>query len=175
LENGFALHNPDEVRDQDIIEYCHILLKSPTDSKSHIVHHAYEKKEFYRLGNGTDGSASDVGWHNGVSTIAELYGKYDAIGTLIKGLIYSIRLLVSDEISQMRAEQWVEAWSNEAVREHRLMVPLRLLRAAVAWKPNHDVRALLALAIEERRVLETLLKGKLTPETPEGQEDEDRS
>ena len=62
-----------------------------------------------------------------------------------------------NSISQSQAEKWLAAWQSVPNEGTELEIPVRILAAAVEWKKTRDVRALLALPIEERRILESML------------------
>lgn len=103
-----------------------------------------------------------------VTMLVNLYAKYKSVNQLGQGLVTSISTLVDPLVSQERAEAWFEAWKRVGDKHHDLAVPLRLLSAAVAWKPAHDVRALLTIAIEERRILEKILNVEVPAPEPSG-------
>ena len=92
-----------------------------------------------------------------LTLLAGLYTAHDALADLGQGITDNIPALFDAEISQVRAEAWLAAWQAAGAGKPELEIPLRLLAAAVAWKAKPDVRALLALPIEERRILESLL------------------
>lgn len=92
-----------------------------------------------------------------ISYISRTYKYNNFSSSLGKGITETITYIVLSGVIQEHAEAWLGAWKRAGADQPELEVPLRLLAAAVAWKPKHDVRALLALAIEERRVLEQLL------------------
>lgn len=128
LERGFAVKSFSDERRGDTKSYCRILLKQ----------------------GGRDEAEK-------VATLATLHAKHNAVPQLGQDLIGSIPALFDPEITQDRADAWLAAWNAAGQGKPDLAIPLRLLTAAVAWKPKRDVRALLALAIEERRILERLL------------------
>ena len=88
---------------------------------------------------------------------AEAFSKRKAVPQLGQGLIQSIPTLFEPEVTDARANEWLASWTAAGEGKPDLIVPLRLLKAAVEWKPKRDIRALLQLAIEERRILEQLL------------------
>jgi tetratricopeptide (TPR) repeat protein len=92
-----------------------------------------------------------------VSTLIDIYVRHDATAQLGEGLIQSISALIERDVSQRRAEAWLAAWQTAGEGKPEMEIPLRLLAAAVAWKSARDVRALLALPIEERRILEQII------------------
>ena len=60
-------------------------------------------------------------------------------------------------MSQSLAEERLSAWKNASTDHDELQIPVRILEAAVEWKRTRSMRALMALPIEERRILESLL------------------
>ena len=134
LEDGLAISSPEDIKFEDTTAYCKIFLQ-----------------------NRQPDEPQKIAW------LINLYAKHNAVGKLGQGLIASIPLLVGPEITQARADEWCELWNRVGAKQPDLEVPLRLLTAATVWKPKRDVRALLALAIEERRVLEQILQTDAAP------------
>lgn len=95
-----------------------------------------------------------------ILSLISLYVNNDALGRLGQGLTKSIPAVLEDRVSQSGAEEWLAAWEAARGEGAELEIPLRLLAAAVEWKKTQSVRALLALPIEERRILESLLPEK---------------
>lgn len=98
---------------------------------------------------------TDPGWKETVATAEALYRKFEGLDGLGTGLVKTIPLLVEDNVSQSDAEAWLASWSVEPAPE--LEIPLRMVRAAVAWKRDRDRAHLLALPTEQRQILIGLL------------------
>ncbi|MCW3097020.1 MAG: repeat-containing protein [Chthonomonadaceae bacterium] len=92
-----------------------------------------------------------------IKQLTRLYTKNDALDLLGQGLIESIPSVLERRISQSVAEEWQAAWKGVQDAGTELDIPLRILTAAIEWKKTRNVRALLTLPIEERRILESLL------------------
>jgi hypothetical protein len=95
--------------------------------------------------------------HDRTKLVARLYAENDALGLISWCLVETIPQVLDRGITQSAAESWLSAWETASNEGPELNVPLRLLAAAVEWKKNKSPRALLALPIEERRILESLL------------------
>jgi hypothetical protein len=128
VEKVFSLLDADDVFGGDTTEYSKILLDIDLNDKP-----------------------------DKVADLIELYRKNNALLQLGQGVTASIELLLSPMISQAKAEAWVSAWQIGGVDLIELEIPIRLLSAAVMWKAKPDIRVLLSLPAEERRILEELL------------------
>jgi RNA polymerase sigma factor (sigma-70 family) len=83
-----------------------------------------------------------------------------------KRLVGTIPLILSDDVSQKSAEDWLDVSMKAGDGDVKMTIPLRILSAAVDWKATRSRKALFQLRVEERRILESLL--------PEGWEDEEK-
>jgi FliA/WhiG family RNA polymerase sigma factor len=92
-----------------------------------------------------------------IASISRIYADHGALGSLGKGVTQSISAVLESRVSQSVAEEWLRAWQTASQQMAEMEIPLRLLAAAVEWKETRSIRALLALPIEERRILESLL------------------
>jgi hypothetical protein len=68
--------------------------------------------------------------------------------------VQSIPILMSEIVSNKAAQVWQELGS----KYDQFQIPLRLLETAVRYREKSDKRVLLNLPIEERKLLEPLLK-----------------
>lgn len=68
----------------------------------------------------------------------------------------SIPILMSEMVSNKASQGWLELGS----KYEQFQIPLRLLETAVRYREKSDRRVLLNLPIEERKLLEPLLKEK---------------
>ena len=100
-----------------------------------------------------------VDFREKIALLAHLYAKNQALGALGQGVTASIPAVLEEGVSQSVAEAWLAAWQAARSEGEELEIPVRILAAAVEWKRTQNVRALLALPIEERRILESLLPG----------------
>ncbi len=96
-------------------------------------------------------------WSKRIESLIDIYATKEILADLGQGVTQSIRALFAPTITDFIAERWRDAWREAAVGKDELEIPIRLLDAAVKWREKRDRKHLLALAIEERRVLETLL------------------
>jgi DNA-binding transcriptional ArsR family regulator len=92
-----------------------------------------------------------------IKQLTRLYSENDALGLLGQGLAESVPLVLASVVSQSVAEEWQAAWQAVQGIGAELDIPVRMLAATVEWKKTRSVRALLALPIEERRILESLI------------------
>ena len=111
----------------------------------------WDTKEYCRLLLRAEGFQDKVG------SLTAIYAKHDALGALGQWVTESIPEVLEERVSQTVAEQWLAAWQSARGESTELEIPLWLLAAAVEWKKTRSIRALLALPIEERRILESLL------------------
>ena len=117
------------------------------------------------LFNNTKDAAS---WKTRLTTLIELYNKYQALPTLGTALVRqkNIDALMSEMVSDKAAQLWLEIWQEVAWDYDSLQIPLRLLGATVRYRVTKgDERALLELPMEERKLLKPLLQ-KGNPEIP---------
>ncbi len=92
-----------------------------------------------------------------IREIVQAYEDFGALEELGAGLVSSIPLFLPDSVDQEQADRWVADWS-EASGGAGLKIPLKLLKAARAWKEDHDRAHLLGLPAEQREVLAGLLE-----------------
>jgi hypothetical protein len=89
--------------------------------------------------------------------LVSTYSRHASLSQLGRGLVESITDMFELNIPQEDLEMWQAAWESASIDHEELEIPVRLLRAAVAWKHSPDPRILLGLPPEERGVLEELL------------------
>ena len=93
----------------------------------------------------------------GISILSEVYAKNKLLSELGKGLVDAIGSLMSEGISRSTAHAWRDEWEKLTDTYPEMQLPLRLLGVAVRYKDRKDIRVLLELPIEERKILEPLL------------------
>jgi len=98
-----------------------------------------------------------------VPTLFDFYIEQNAIRALQISIVQSILNISRHHVTQKAADEWLAAWQSVAHLGAELEIPLRLLGAAVEWKRTQDVRVLMVLPIEERRILVEML-----PNSPKG-------
>jgi tetratricopeptide (TPR) repeat protein len=96
-------------------------------------------------------------WSERIHALYTCYGQHEALSALGQGLVRSIAVLYSPMVSQTAAQTWYDLWQQHGQHAEALMIPLRLLDAAVRYRTTHDQRMLLHLPMEERAVLEQVL------------------
>ena len=92
-----------------------------------------------------------------IAEFVPLFTEEKALSALGQGLVASIRTLRNADVTPAIALSWWETWQDMVGETKELDLPLRLLGAAARYIEQRDVRHLLALAIEERRLVEPLL------------------
>ena len=97
-------------------------------------------------------------WRRHVEALIEFYKKHN-INILTLAVIIILPL---PEIDDITAQRWLDTWRELAGNMPEFELPLRLLDAAVRYREKRDPRILLSLPIEERKLLESLLKRKRT-------------
>jgi len=98
-----------------------------------------------------------------VAELVDLYAGHSALGHVGRGLVGSIPRLLGPAGDPATSTAWAEAWSAAGAEYDDLVVPLRILEAAVSWQRDGDDERLLRLPAEERAVLQDLL-----PPRPDG-------
>jgi tetratricopeptide (TPR) repeat protein len=97
-------------------------------------------------------------WRKHVAVWIELFARYELLAALGQGLVRSIRTLAISWISGETAKAWCRVWRELSEGHKEMDLPLRLLEAAVEYREKPDERILLRLPIEERTLLEPMLK-----------------
>ncbi len=96
-------------------------------------------------------------WRRFISVWLELFARHERLTQLGQGLVWRIRLLALPWISDAVARVWYDTWRELAGDLEEMALPLRLLKAGVDYKATRDPQVMLALAQEERRLLEPWL------------------
>ncbi len=97
-------------------------------------------------------------WRKHIDVWLQLFTAHGLVSILKVGVLSSIIVLADHVISNTAAVSWGRVW-QESTREYKEMTLLmRLLAAAVEYRATLDDRVLLRLPVEERRVLEPLIK-----------------
>jgi hypothetical protein len=97
-------------------------------------------------------------WRTRLTTLIGLYDKHQVLPALGQSLVRSISALTSPMVSDAAARAWRDVWQELTGDRKEFQIPLRLLDAAVRYRETHDRRVLLALPVEERKLLEPLLE-----------------
>ena len=105
------------------------------------------------------GTRDAAAWRTRVMMLIDLYDKHQIVSALGQGLVRGISELTSPMVSDAAARMWLDVWRDLAGGHDEFQIPLRLLDAAVRYRETHDQRVLLRLPVEEREILEALLKG----------------
>lgn len=92
-----------------------------------------------------------------ITALIVLYDKHEVVSALGQGLVRSISTLTSPMVSDTAAETWLDVWRECAGDRIEFQLPLRFLDVAVRYIKTQDVRILLELSVEERKLLEPLL------------------
>jgi tetratricopeptide (TPR) repeat protein len=94
-------------------------------------------------------------WFAKATDAIQLFRAANALPLLGAGLVGSIKSL---EARPLDARAWHAAWERVGKTESDLQLALRLLATAVEFFQNRDPRVLLELPVEERKLLQPLLK-----------------
>jgi hypothetical protein len=103
------------------------------------------------------GTQNPAIWRRFIAVWLELLARHERLAQLGQGLVWGIRLLVLPWISDAVARAWHDTWRELASDLAEMTLPLRLLKAGVDYKATRNPQVLLALAQEERRLLEPWL------------------
>ncbi|MGI8972154.1 MAG: MarR family transcriptional regulator [Dehalococcoidia bacterium] len=96
-------------------------------------------------------------WRIHISTLIDLYDRHHILAPLGRGLVRSIRPLMSPLVNCAAARMWLDLWRQAAADRAEMRLPLRLLDVAVRYRQAHDPRVLFDLPVEERSLLQPLL------------------
>jgi len=103
-----------------------------------------------------------VVWKSRLTPLIQLYDKYEILSPLGQGLVKSISTIMPETVSNKTAQTWLELWRELTSEYQEFQLPLRLLNTAVEYKEKKgDRRVLLGLAMEERQLLEQVIKIEL--------------
>ena len=88
------------------------------------------------------------------------HGILDPLGV---ALVQHLPWVGSSPLNHAAFDAWVDAWSAgvmtlDSKDQHRMEIPLRLLRTGISFLKNRDEGTLLALNVEERRILRRALE-----------------
>lgn len=97
-------------------------------------------------------------WEQHIPTWVDVFAKQDALPLLGAAVPHSIRAFHTPQVTAEVARAWRDTWRKLAGGHDALHLPLRLLDAAVAYKEKPGKKPLLGLAVEERKILEDLLR-----------------
>jgi tetratricopeptide (TPR) repeat protein len=89
--------------------------------------------------------------------LVESYRTHNVLGQLGAGLVAAIAGLVGADADHRIMRQWASIWKEAAGSYVELELPLRLLEAAVEYQESGDDRVLLALPLEEREILHSMI------------------
>ncbi|MDG4561420.1 MAG: AAA family ATPase [Candidatus Competibacter sp.] len=103
------------------------------------------------------GTQNPAIWRRFIAVWLELFARHERLTQLGKGLVWGIRALTLPWVSDSVARAWYDTWQELAGDLEEMTLPLRLLKAGVDYKATRDPQVLLALAQEERRLLEPWL------------------
>ncbi|HMR04011.1 MAG TPA: tetratricopeptide repeat protein, partial [Candidatus Competibacter phosphatis] len=103
------------------------------------------------------GTQNPAIWRRFISVWLELFARHERLTQLGRSLVWGIRVLTLPWISDAVARSWYDTWRELAGGLEEMTLPLRLLKAGVDYKATRDPQVLLALAQEERRLLEPWL------------------
>ncbi|HEY6871239.1 MAG TPA: tetratricopeptide repeat protein [Geobacteraceae bacterium] len=96
-------------------------------------------------------------WSKAIQIVTDLYSKHESLSALSGAVVTSVKTLQSPEISDVVAHAWYDEWKSQAGHHPEMQLPLRLLNVAVRYREKKDMRILLELPFEERKILEPLL------------------
>ena len=103
------------------------------------------------------GTQNPAIWRRFIAVWLELFARHERLTQLGLGLVRCIRELALPWISDAVACAWYDTWQELAGDLEEMALPLRLLKAGVDYKATRNPQVLLALAQEERRLLEPWL------------------
>jgi len=96
-------------------------------------------------------------WQDYVPKLVALYDRHEVASQLASGLAGSLTALKSETLKTDAWKAWLKCWEEAAGGHDEFQLPLRLLDAAIRYRETEDQRVLLALPVEERRILEEVL------------------
>jgi tetratricopeptide (TPR) repeat protein len=106
------------------------------------------------------GRVDPATWRERIAALIALYDKHQVLSALGQGLVQHIRTLTSPMVSTAAARTWRDLWQELGSKRAQLQLPLRLLDAAIRYQETQDLRVMLELPIEERTLLEPLVRSE---------------
>lgn len=106
-------------------------------------------------------------WSSILTEFAGHFARFDGLTQLGEAAVKHLPTLAASPLNHAAWDAWADAWESarDALPEEdrdQLDIPLRLLRAGIAWLKTEDEAHLLSLRREERRILREALG--LSPE-----------
>jgi tetratricopeptide (TPR) repeat protein len=117
----------------------------------------WDGRNLYSITQLITGTQNPAVWRRFIAVWLELFVRHERLAQLGQGLVWRIRSLALPWISDAVARAWYDTWQELAGDLEEMALPLRLLKAGVDYKATRDPQVLLALAQEERRLLEPWL------------------
>ncbi|MCC5828526.1 MAG: tetratricopeptide repeat protein [Phycisphaeraceae bacterium] len=96
-------------------------------------------------------------WRRVVAFLIEAYDQRGHLATLGVGLVRSCRALADGSIDKESASRWLDVWTELGGSREQMRIPLRMLKAAVAYLKQGKSEELQALPAEERSLLKSAL------------------
>ena len=103
------------------------------------------------------GTRDEATWRRIIAVQVELFQKHGLLWVLGLNMVSSVGMLWVAFVSREAARAWRDVWHELGAGHKELVLPLRLLNAAVEYREKPDKRILLSLPVEERKLLEPLL------------------
>jgi tetratricopeptide (TPR) repeat protein len=97
-------------------------------------------------------------WKTQIADLIALYDKYRIVSAIGLGLVRSIGTIILPTTHEAVTELWRRTWHELVDGRKEFEIPLRLLDAATHYRITGDPRLLLELPVEERTLLEPVLK-----------------
>lgn len=95
---------------------------------------------------------------NRLTSLKEFFDNEDANTALSQGLVRSISMIMSDNVSDIAIKLWLKIWQELAGLDSDFQIALEILNTAVDYKvAKSDRRILLKLPLEKRKLLEYLI------------------
>ncbi|MCM1985014.1 tetratricopeptide repeat protein [Lyngbya confervoides] len=97
-------------------------------------------------------------WQSWLRKLIQVFDDANCISALTQGLTQQAAKLTSEQVSQAKAEAWLQVWQELVGDRREFQIPLRLLSATLQYKKApDDLSVFMALPIEERKILKQLL------------------
>jgi DNA-binding transcriptional ArsR family regulator len=103
------------------------------------------------------GTHDSTVWRHRVPALIDLYKRHQALMTLGQAIVQTLHTPMFEETAQAWHDVWRDVWREAAAGYAELRLPVCLLDITVRFLKKHDLRVLLELPIEERKILEPFL------------------
>lgn len=97
-------------------------------------------------------------WQEKAYELAAFFKRHGFLDLLSAGLLESLEKALDPITSDPLAKEWLAAWESAAGSEPEFDIPLRIFRSGLKYRENQDERIMMDHPVEERMILDQILK-----------------